>query len=575
MSQRVIIPRLGQTMTEGVVAKWYKKDGDKISAGEDVYELEYDKSTATIQAKKSGIIRLLVSEGSVVPLGDTVAIVLESGETLEEILAQKTYSVANAAKAIDKPIPVAVSSDKNDADAIIIGGGPGGYVCAIRLGLHGKKVILVEKAELGGTCLNRGCIPTKALLQSAERYLECMNSAEFGIYAQNVSFDLTAVDARKRKVVNTLVNGVEGLLKARKVEVVHGEACLKDNNTVAVNLNGGGEKVYSAANIIIAAGSEPSMPPIPGIDGKNIITSNEALNLETIPSSMIIIGGGVIGMELGTVYSAFGCKVTIIEAMPEILPNMDAEISKIYRRSIRRIMDVKSGAKVTGITDNGDSKSVTYQIGDRESTANADVVLIAIGRKPCTAALGLDNVGIKSDRGRVSVNDEFMTNITGVYCIGDANGRIMLAHAASAQGIEVADRIAGIAIYAGNKHSIVPSCIYTDPEIASVGKTEEQLKTEGTEYKVCKFSLRANGRALVLGKQEGFVKILASTKHNEILGVHIIGPAATELIAECALAMRLEACAEDIAETIHAHPTVSEAIMEAAEAGLYGPIHSL
>ena len=580
MAQRIIIPRLGQTMTEGIVAKWYKKDGEAVAAGDPVYELEYDKSTATIEAKKAGTLRTLVEEGSTVPLGDTVAVVLEAGEKLEDILAQKTYSVANAAKAggVSAGAPAAPAANKvanADADAIVIGGGPGGYVCAIRMGIHGKKVILIEKDSLGGTCLNRGCIPTKALLQSAETYLACVNAAEFGVNTAGVTFDLNVVDERKKKIVNTLVRGVEGLLKARKVEIVHGAAKLASATSVEVTLDDGSKKTYTAGNIIIAAGSVPSAPPIPGIDGKNVITSNEALDVTDMSGSMIIIGGGVIGMELGTVYAAFGCKVTIVEAMPDILPNMDAEIVKQFRRAIRKTMDIKTGAMVTNIGDEGGLKKVTFKIGDKEDSVTADRVLVAIGRRPATAELNLDAVGVKSERGRIGVNEEFMTSVNGIYCIGDANGKIMLAHAASAQGIDVADRIAGKPVHPGNKHSVVPSCIYTDPEIASVGKTEEQLKNENAEYNVSKFSFRGNGRSLVLGKAEGFVKILSSKKHGEVLGVHIIGPYATELIGECALAMRMECCVEDIAETIHAHPTVGESIMEAAEAGVYGAIHSL
>ncbi len=569
MAQRVIIPRLGQTMTEGIVVRWYKQQDEKVAVGDPVYELEYDKAVATVEAKKAGVLKRLVNEGAAVPVGDTIGIILEEGEKLEDIIAQKTFNVVIPDKADSKNKP------EVGAKVIVIGGGPGGYVAAIRLGILGAKVILIEKDKVGGTCLNRGCIPTKALLQSAEVYSACLAAEEFGVEAKNVSFDLAKINARKQKIVNTLVKGVQVLLAARKIEIISGIASFESAHTVLVKLMDGSEKKLTADNIIIATGSVPAKPPISGIDGKNVITSKEALDVSSIPKSMIIIGGGVIGMELGSIYSKFGCKITLLEAMPDILPNIDAEVVKNYRRAVKKLMDIHSGALVSKIEDDEDGKRVIYKIEDKEQSAKADVVLVAIGRRPNLEELNLKAAGIMNERGCVTVDNEFKTNVDGIYCVGDANGKTMLAHAASAQAIDVADRITGNTVSAGNRHDIVPSCIYTHPEIGIVGKTEQQLKLEGVGYKVCKFSLRANGRSLVLGKGDGFVKILAGEKHGEVLGVHIIGPFATELIGECALAMRLECCIEDIAGTIHAHPTVGEAIMEAAETGLFGATHSL
>lgn len=454
---------------------------------------------------------------------------------------------------------------------LVIGGGPGGYVAAMKAAMLGLEVTLVERDRVGGTCLNRGCIPTKAVLHSAELYHQMKNSADTGVTAENVKLDLAQVDRHKQKIVDTLVKGVEGLLRARKVTLVPGEASFVSPDTVAVQKADGSIEKISAGKIIIAAGSKPSAPPIPGIGGKNVITSTEALQVGELPESMIIIGGGVIGMEIGAAYSRFGVKITVIEALDRILPPVDAEISAEYVKQIRGQMEIHTGSRVEKISDRDGKKIVEYSSGGKKFEASADKVLVCIGRLPDTDSLHLERAGVKTERGAVIIDEEFRTNVPGIWCIGDANAKCMLAHAASAQGIAVAERLAGKK--SGMRLDLVPSCIYTDPEIASVGMTEEQAKEAGIDYNVGRFPFRGNGRALILGKAAGFVKIIGDKKYGEILGVHIIGPNATELIAECAAAMHLEACVEDIAETIHAHPTVSEAVMEAAESFLGGAIH--
>ena len=467
-----------------------------------------------------------------------------------------------------------LAENNNTLDAIVIGGGPGGYVCALKLAMLGKAVMLIEKDRVGGTCLNRGCIPTKALLQSGELFTQMKAAPEMGITAEGLKLDTERVNARKQKVVDTLVQGVQGLLKARKVQVIQGEAAFLSREIIGVTLPDGSVKELSAPNIIIATGSRAAMPPIAGIDGKNVITSTEALEVETLPKSLVVIGGGVIGMEIGTAYSDFGVKVYVLEAMPSILPGMDGEVVKEFTKHAAKKMDIHTSALVKEIADTDDGqKRVVFESDGKPGEAEAEKVLVATGRVPATDGLGLERAGVKTERGRVLVDDYYRTNAEGVYCIGDANGICMLAHAASAQGIAVAESVAGAKC--GIAQSIVPACVYTDPEIASAGLTEEQAGEQGIGYKTAKFPFRANGRSLVLGKTEGFVKIISGEKYNEILGVHIVGPHATELIAECALAMKLEACVEDIANTIHAHPTVSESIMEAAEGLLGGSIHYL
>lgn len=459
-------------------------------------------------------------------------------------------------------------------EIIVIGGGPGGYVCALKAAMRGARVILIERDNVGGTCLNRGCIPTKALLQSSELYEHIKEGSKIGINAAEVSIDFDKVDANRNKIVTSLVRGIEGLLKARGVELIRGEAAFIGPKTLEVKCTDGMIKELSAENIVIAAGSRSATPPIPGINGAKVITSTEALDVRSLPASIAIIGGGVIGMEIGAVYAAFGVKVVVIEALPRILPNMDEEISAAYTSIAKRKMEIHTFARVSAIEDADDGhKIVRYTENEQEKVADVDIVLVAVGRTPDTASLHLDKAGITMERAKVVVDDNFETNVPGVYCIGDANAKVMLAHVASAQGVAVAEHLTGHKPEIAQ--DIIPSCIYTDPEIASVGLTEQQAKDAGIEYKFGKFSLRANGRSLIVDRPNGFVKIIGDAATNKVLGVHIIGPFATEMIAECAAVMKFGGRVEDIAHTIHAHPTVGESIMEAAEKYLGGAIHSL
>ena len=460
-------------------------------------------------------------------------------------------------------------------DILIIGGGPGGYTAALKAGMMGAKTALIEKDQVGGTCLNRGCIPTKALLQSAERFQTAKNSLAFGVHAENVSLDMKRVDAYRRKSIKTLVKGIEYLINARKVDLIRGEAAFKDAETVCVRKQDGSEEELSAKNIIIATGSEVSFPPIPGIRGRDVITSTEALEVETLPGSMVIIGGGVIGVEIATAYAAFGVKITILEAMDSLLPAIDKEITAEYSKLVKSKFKAFTGARVEEILDREENgaycgKTVKYTLAGEEKAVDADKVLVCIGRKPMVEGLGLEAAGVETERGRIIVDKEFRTGVPGIYCIGDANGKCMLAHAASAQAKIVVTQLLGEEC--GIDPDLVPSCIYTDPEIASAGLSEEQAKAAGLDYKVGKFNFAANGRSLILSKRTGFVKMIADAGSGRVLGVHIIGPFATELIAECALAMKLKGTVSDIADTIHAHPTVSEAIEEAAESLIGGAI---
>ena len=448
-------------------------------------------------------------------------------------------------------------------DVIIIGAGPGGYVCAIRAAQLGLKVACVEKrATLGGTCLNVGCIPSKALLQSSEHFEEAKHKlAEHGIQLGGVSLDLARMQARKAEVVGANVKGVEFLFKKNKVTWLKGAGRIVNPTTVEV-----AGVAYGAKNIVIATGSESI--PLKGIevDETRIVTSTGALELAQVPEHLVVIGGGVIGLELGSVWGRLGSKVTVIEYLDRITPGMDNELSKAFERVlVKQGFKFKLKSKVTAAVADETGVNVTIEpaAGGEAETIRADVVLLAIGRRPHVEGLGLAEVGVALDeRGRVKTDAHFATSVPGIYAIGDAIAGAMLAHKAEDEGVALAEQLAGQKPHIN--YNAIPSVVYTWPELASVGETEEQLKARGQAYKVGKFPFTANGRARAMGDMDGFVKILADAKTDAVLGAHIMGPDAGTLIAEIALAIEFGASAEDVARTCHAHPTLSEAVKEAA-----------
>lgn len=455
----------------------------------------------------------------------------------------------------------------------IIGGGPGGYVAAIRAAQLGGEVTLIEKGNMGGTCLNVGCIPTKAILHAAEILDEARHAADYGIDLAVKGFDWKKVQAKKNAIVKQLVTGVSGLMKANKITVMTGVASFASATTLSVaKLDGSSEKL-SFDRIIIAAGSVPAIPPIPGVkENPACIDSTGALSLEAVPASLLVIGGGVIGIEFATAYSAFGTKVTVVEALPKILPMMDGELTASLRKTMeRRGVAMYTEAKVISVEKTAGGATVMVETGGKTQAFEAEKVLVAVGRRADTAALNLDGVGITHDRGRITVNDRMETSVKGVYAIGDCLGQVMLAHVASAQGEIAAENAFGhAAVYDGKTN---PSCVYTMPEFAGVGLTEEAAKERKISYVVGKFPLAANGKSLIANGGEGMVKVLLGTEYKEILGVHMIGPRATDIVGECALAIGLEATVEDLIATIHAHPTVTEAVREAMLAAEKRAIH--
>lgn len=447
----------------------------------------------------------------------------------------------------------------------IIGAGPGGYVAAIRAAQLGAEATVIEKNVLGGVCLNVGCIPTKVLLHTAEVFTAAKEGAMIGLKADNVAVDWDGLMARKKAVVDTLVGGVGTLLRSNAVRIVEGEASFVTPKEIAVTKKDGSKESVSADAVIVATGSEPVVPPVPGFDLDGVMTSTGALSLESLPKSVVLVGGGVIGMEFASIFSSFGAKVTVVEMLPEILPMLDEEIVQILKGVLlRKGVSFHTNSKVVGVEKKGKELAVRVETPAGPLVLDAEKVLVSVGRRPVTKGLGLDRLGIAFDRARVKVNSRMETSVKGIYAIGDCASHIMLAHVASREGEVAAENIMGHAV--DMDYKTVPSAVYTAPEIASVGLSESEAKGRGHRVKVGRFPLMANGKSLIMNESDGMVKYVVDEKYDEILGVHIIGPRATDLIAQGGLALRLEATVDEIITTIHAHPTVGEALLEGAMA---------
>lgn len=495
-------------------------------------------------------------------------------------------------------------------DVVVIGSGPGGYVCAIKAAQLGLKTAIVEKmSTFGGTCLNVGCIPSKALLHASEMFHVAGHELELlGVNVTTPRLDLAAMMRHKDKTVKANVGGVQYLLKKNKVTTFNGIGSISSADQVVVTNAEGAVQSVRTKNIVIATGS--TVAGIPGVnfefDESVIVSSTGALDLSEVPKRMIVVGGGVIGLELGSVWKRLGSEVIVIEYLDSLLGGMDRDVSKHFERILRKQgFDLRLSSKVTAISSQSSdanpsvaerakrfggtpenspkalaasatgsgSASVTYEpvAGGESEMIEGDVVLVATGRKPYTELLGLENVGVETDRGKIKTNEKWQTNIRGIYAIGDVIAGPMLAHKAEDEGVAVAEVIAGLPGHVN--YNVIPSVVYTQPEVASVGKTEEQLKSEGAKYNVGKFPFSANGRARAMNHTDGFVKILADAKTDRVLGAHIIGFGAGEMIHECALVIEFNGTSEDIALTCHAHPTMSEAVREAAMAAHDKPIH--
>ena len=534
MAFELKMPQLGLTMEEGTVSKWVKHEGDEVKVGDVVVEITTDKLTNEVTSEAEGtMLKIVAQEGDDVPVKGTLAWIGKPGEQVGGAPAAAAPAVPFAPAA-----PAAPAKPAGDTSVIVIGGGPGGYVAAIRAAQLGAKVTLIEKQYLGGTCLNVGCIPTKCLLHSAELVEDIKNQG---------------------KDIGVEVDGV-------KVKKIDGEATFVGEKKLSVKKADGTTEEMTADAIIVATGSVNSQPPLPGLkENPNCIDSTGALSLEKLPKTMVVIGGGVIGLELACAYAGFGTKITVVEAMDHMLPMLDGDLTKIGVAHMKKMgMEFNLECPVQSVEESPVGAKVVCKNKAGEIVSfEAEKVLVAIGRKANTASLNLEAGKLDNDRGRIIVNDKMETSVPGVYAIGDCvMGHAQLAHTASAMGEVAAENIMGQEAHYDEKTN--PTCVYIEPEAASVGLTEEQCKAQGLDYKVGKFPMSANGKALILNGGEGIVKIIAGKEFGEILGMHIIGPRATDLICEGALAIEGEMTLDEIIATIHSHPTVTETMREAA-----------
>lgn len=451
-----------------------------------------------------------------------------------------------------------------DYDVAVIGGGPGGYVAAIKAAQLGARVLLVEKEKLGGVCLHRGCIPTKTLLNSAEKWQELQHLAEFGLSADHPAFDFSRVKNRMAQVVTQMERGIMQLIKSNDIELVNGVAELQSSHELRVQ-TAAGIKKYTASKMILAAGSEPVGLPVAGGELEGVINSDQLLGLREVPKSLLVIGGGAVGLEFASAFAAFGAEVTVVEMMPQILPGADSDVVKRLGLALRKQgIKMLTDTKVVGLAqEEGGLKMEVITKGADAKILKAEKVLVAIGRRPLTAGLGLEAAGVKYSVRGIEVDETMQTSVAGVYAVGDGTGKSMLAHAASHAGSAAAQNAMGGRVAVD--FSAVPSCVFTIPEVAMVGLTEQTAAAKGIDIAVSKFNFAANGKAVSLGQTDGLVKIIADKRSGRVLGMHIVGPHASDLIMEGTLTIANRLTAQDISHTIHPHPTLSETVMECAQ----------
>ena len=578
MATEIIMPKAGIDMTEGQIIKWNKKEGDKVETGEILLEIMTDKTSMELEAEDSGyLIKIIKGDGETVPVTEVIGYIGAEGEVAPEGTSKDTVETSENVSNKKEKEPIkereieerntAVKSEKgeDEFDVVVIGGGPAGYVAAIRAAQVGGKVAVVEKSELGGTCLNRGCIPTKTFLKNTEIIEGIEMSSKRGIILENEKFtvDMPKVVSLKNEIVKTLTNGVQGLLKSNSIKIFKGVGKINKDKDVVIN----GEEVLRTNKIILAGGSKVGSVNIPGIESKRVLTSDDILDLKELPKSLAVIGGGVVGVELGQAYLSFGSEVTVIEMMDRIVPGVDREASETLRKALeKKGMKILTSSKIKEIIDEGDKLRIKLE--DKEDVV-AEKALLSIGRVPDLEAVG--ELDLEMERGKIKVDKYMETSMEGVYAPGDINGIKMLAHAAFRMG-EVAAENAILGNHREIKLETTPSAIYTIPEVGMVGLTEEEAK-EKYDINVGKFAFIGNGRALASGDATGFVKVIADKKYGEILGVHIVGQSAAEIINEASSLMAMEITVDEVIKTIHGHPTFSEALFEACADVLGEAIH--
>ncbi|RKW02925.1 MAG: dihydrolipoyl dehydrogenase [Streptococcus sp.] len=576
MAVEIIMPKLGVDMQEGEIIEWKKQEGDEVKEGDILLEIMSDKTNMEIEAEDSGVLlKIVKGNGQVVPVTEVIGYIGSAGETIETNAAPAASADDLKAAGLEVPdtlggsaAPAAQKTPLADDeyDMIVVGGGPAGYYAAIRGAQLGGKVAIVEKSEFGGTCLNKGCIPTKTYLKNAEILDGIKIAAGRGINfaSTNYTIDMDKTVAFKDTVVKTLTSGVQGLLKANKVTIFNGLGQVNPDKTVTV-----GSETIKGHNIILATGSKVSRINIPGIDSPLVLTSDDILDLREIPKSLAVMGGGVVGIELGLVYASYGTEVTVIEMADRIIPAMDKEVSLELQKILsKKGMNIKTSVGVAEIVEA--NNQLTLKLNDGSEVV-AEKALLSIGRVPQLS--GLENLNLELERGRIKVDDYQETSISGIYAPGDVNGRKMLAHAAYRMGEVAAENaIWGNVRKANLKYT--PAAVYTHPEVAMCGITEEQARQEYGNVLVGKSSFSGNGRAIASNEAQGFVKVVADAKYHEILGVHIIGPAAAEMINEASTIMENELTVDELLRSIHGHPTFSEVMYEAFADVLGEAIHN-
>jgi dihydrolipoamide dehydrogenase len=564
MAFEIIMPKAGIDMSEGQIVKWLKKEGDPVTEGEIILEIMTDKTSMEIEAEKSGVLLKIVHyDGETVPVTTVIGYIGQPGENVDLISQEEEEPQPVVQEGEEKPL---IRMEENSYHVVVIGGGPAGYVAAIRAAQLGAKVAIVEKGTFGGTCLNVGCIPTKAYLKNAEIIENIENAASRGIMLESTKFtvDMDKVMSFKNSVVKKLTSGVEGLLKSNGVDIYRGVGKINRNKNVVVN----DKQILKADKVILAGGSKVNRINIPGIESPKVFTSDDILFTTEVPETLAVIGGGVVGIELGQSFASFGSKVVVIEAMDRIIPMIDHEASDLLTQTLRKKgMEIITSARITEIVDKDNRLEIKI---DGHDSVFADKALLAIGRVPDTEGIG--EVQFEMDRGKIKVDKYMETSVKGIYAPGDVNGLWMLAHTAFRMGEVAAENAVKGNHREANLHS-APSVVYTLPEVAMVGLTEEKAREKYGDVRVGKFQFVANGRALASGDTVGFVKVIADNRYGEILGVHIIGPMAAEIINQASLIVEMEITVDEVVKTIYGHPTYSEALFEACADALGEAIH--
>ncbi|HQG08870.1 MAG TPA: dihydrolipoyl dehydrogenase [Dysgonamonadaceae bacterium] len=564
MAFEIIMPKAGIDMSEGQIVKWLKKEGDPVTEGEIILEIMTDKTSMEIEAEKSGVLLKIVHhDGETVPVTTVIGYIGQQGENVDLIPQEEEEPQPVVQEGEEKPL---IRMEENSYHVVVIGGGPAGYVAAIRAAQLGAKVAIVEKGTFGGTCLNVGCIPTKAYLKNAEIIENIENAASRGIMLESTKFtvDMDKVMSFKNSVVKKLTSGVEGLLKSNGVDIYRGVGKINRNKNVVVN----DKQILKADKVILAGGSKVNRINIPGIESPKVFTSDDILATTEVPETLAVIGGGVVGIELGQSFASFGSKVVVIEAMDRIIPMIDHEASDLLTQTLRKKgMEIITSARITEIVDKDNRLEIKI---DGHDSVFADKALLAIGRVPDTEGIG--EVQFEMDRGKIKVDKYMETSVKGIYAPGDVNGLWMLAHTAFRMGEVAAENAVKGNHREANLHS-APSVVYTLPEVAMVGLTEEKAREKYGDVRVGKFQFVANGRALASGDTVGFVKVIADNRYGEILGVHIIGPMAAEIINQASLIVEMEITVDEVVKTIYGHPTYSEALFEACADALGEAIH--